>query len=240
MKKVLLFSLLMSAIIDPASAQSDDDDDRPVIRKDRSSSSQPKAIWAINPMHVTEDNVGFAVSYEHYLDDKGIVSLYLPLSYSLPQYVHDYKNEHSYYGNGYYNPSDLQYSFNYSGGMVNFYPGIKIYPGGAHKKVSYAIGSSFLFGFGSTRQITVNYRIDTTYSGNYPSYSRVYDNEKVANVSRFKMGMLINNSLNIIAAKKYYFGLEFGFGYSYFSMIDGMDADRTGLVQFGAKLGLVK
>ncbi len=239
MKKVLLLSALFSTLFGINNLQAqDDDDDRPVVRKDRAqSTSDIKSVYAINLMHVTENNVGFAVSYEHFFDKSGIISLYLPLSFSLPQ-RDNYYIDNNYYG-GYYNYYSLTDVYEYSGGMATFYPGIKIYPGGGHKKVSYALGSSLVFGFGTLNRSTINYRIDTVYTGGPQNYIRAFNGRKDESLSQFKLGMLITNHLNIRPGR-YYFGLEFGVGYTYLNNIGGSDADRTALVQFGIKTGLTR
>ena len=34
---------------------------------------KPVSIYGFNPFHVTEENLGIAFSYEHFLDSKGIL-----------------------------------------------------------------------------------------------------------------------------------------------------------------------
>lgn len=231
---------LVIACLSSISVFAQSDDDRPVIRKDRKSNAVTPvtAIFAVAPMQVTEDNVGFGVSYEHFLDKNGIVSLYLPLSYALPQAgVSDYYVRSNYPYNYPYNNS-LRDEFITNKGMVNFYPGIKIYPGGAHKKVTYALGTSLVVGVGSAERRTIDYRVDTTFNGSYPTYSYAIKKDETENVSRFKMGMIITNFLNVRPGEKYYLGVEFGLGYSYMNTVGGEEDIRTALVQLGLKIGL--
>lgn len=233
-------AILALSFVSVAAFAQDDDDDRPVIRKDRRSNtaSSVRSIYAVGLMHVTEDNVGFGLSYEHFIDKDGIVSLYLPISYALSNTSYYSYRYPEYYNYSYqYNLQDVIHT---NKGMLNFYPGIKIYPGGSNKKVSYALGTSLVFGIGATEKRVVDYRIDTVISGPYVYHTQNVDKETKQNLARFKMGMLITNYLNIRPGNKYYLGLEFGLGYSYFNSIDGIEDDRSALVQLGLKFGFTK
>jgi hypothetical protein len=60
------------------------------------------------------------------------------------------------------------------------------------------------------------------------------------NKNAFKFGMLITNSLNVRPTNNFYFGVEFGIGYTYLNAFDAEAIDREVLTQFGLKFGFIK
>lgn len=199
------------------------------------------AIWGFNPIHVTNDNVGLALSYERFLDEKGIFSLYLPVSAAFAQARYDLFS-YGYYGGWYgsYGPSTWEQRYSRSKGMVYFYPGIKIYPAGANKRVSYALGTSLIVGVGSDERTTQFYSRDSVVTGGLINYTSQLDRTEREDVSRFRFGVLITNSLNIRPTNSFYIGLELGVGYSYMDLQDGEQQNRQAMVQAGVKLGLIR
>lgn len=236
MKRISL--MLLSAAMMFASVAHAKDDENILPKKRRNLMSPMKSVWAFSFLHVTEDNVGLGLSYERFLDDKGIVSLYLPISYALPnQPIEPYNSSYNYYyGSGYY-VNNLQETYTRGKGSFNFYPGIKIYPGNARKRVSYALGTSLAFSAGTVEQVTRNFKVDTVVQSGYTQYYRTFKDQSSTNLSSFKMGVLVTNFLNIRATEHFNLNVEFGLGFSYINQLDGKDQGITSLTQFGVKLG---
>ncbi|MEY4333063.1 MAG: hypothetical protein RLZZ196_1801 [Bacteroidota bacterium] len=187
---------------------------------------KPLTIYGFNPFHVSEENLGIAFSYERFLDEKGIFSMYIPLSISFPQ-VSNATFPATYYSSQYTSNRNLTY--------FNAYPGIKIYPGGSNKRVSYAVGASLVMAVGKQNQTIVNYKQEPS-----NPYNFIFDNKSSADLNAFKFGMLINNSLNVRPTNNFYFGVEFGIGYTYLNAFDAEAIDREVLTQFGLKFGFIK
>jgi len=187
---------------------------------------KPLTIFGFNPFHVSEENLGIAFSYERFLDEKGIFSMYIPLSISFPQ-VSNATFPTTYYSSQYTSNRNLTY--------FNTYPGIKIYPGGSNKRVSYAVGASLVMTVGKQNQTIVNYKQEPS-----NPYNFIFDNKSSADLNAFKFGMLINNSLNVRPTNNFYFGVEFGLGYTYLNSLNAVATDRETLVQFGLKFGYIK
>ena len=208
MKKILLSVLLLSASFSWAQEK------------------KPVSIYGFNPFHVSEDNIGIAFSYEHFLDTKGIFSLYLPISIAFPEV-----ERNNYYNSYFSSQSTTSRNLTY----FNAYPGIKVYPGGSNKRVSYAVGASLVMALGKQNQTTTYYKVDTLSPYNY-----VFDYKTSSNLNAFKFGMLITNSLNVRPTNNFYFGVEFGIGYTYLNSLNAIATDREALVQFGLKFGFIK
>ncbi len=169
-----------------------------------------KNILAIAPIQMTNESVaGLGLSYERFIDKGGIFAIYLPVAIAF------YQDEVGFQGGP---GKDRVYTY--------LYPGAKFYPGGSDRRVSYSVGPSFAFGFG-TKQELMNY---------YPPGGGVYANYE--DVSSFKAGFMVNNGLNIQPTKSLYIGLELGLGILYYSnrRARGLDYDEP-LVQFGFKMG---
>lgn len=159
-----------------------------------------------------ESPAGFGLHYERVLDKRGIVSLYLPLALSIV-------NE-DYYNNNYYYEDDRTDVFFYA------YPGVKIYPTGSKRRISYGVGPSLALGFGRRSAYYDTYGPNGQYTG------RVRQTEEI-----FKSGLMVNNSLNIQPTKNFYLGLELGLGFNYINNDDLYHSDNEPLVQFNFKLG---
>lgn len=132
----------------------------------------------------------------------------------LPVYVlFDNFDENSYYG------------YENTGSYFYFAPGLKIYPFG-HRKATYSIGPNLFVGGGTSK--TTQYDFNGGYN---------YTQE----VSRFRLGILINNYLTFQFTKKFNLGLQGGLGVRYIDRetIDGYSNNR-GIVptgQFSVTLG---
>lgn len=173
-----------------------------------------KNIISFAPIQMTNlSPVGIGIQYERFLDQRGMFSLYIPLAVSF------YEDYH-YYSYNYDHQKDRAFTF--------LYPGLKIYPGGSSRKVSYSIGASMALGFG--RQ-SVDY--DYYYSPYYSSYMPYHTEEDV-----FQAGFLVNNGLNIQATKSFYLGIELGLGVFYYSSSSrSYDATDEPMVQGQFKMG---
>lgn len=174
-----------------------------------------KNIIAIAPLQVTEHGVGVGLSYERALDKDGYLSFYLPLAVTFSTESYD-----PYYGG---------YPYNYNNGYTDpfFYamPGIKFYPTGMYGKVRYGVGPSILVCAGQT----------TEYNGYYggPYYPYSY----AVTTDRLKLGIIINNSLNLNVSRHMYLGMEMGLGLTYLNLADGYNQNIDGLVQFAFRIG---
>lgn len=173
-------------------------------------------ILAFAPIQISESGMGVGISYERMLDKKGIVSFYMPVSYTFTGDGGD-----NYYG--------------YNDELQNLYlmPGIKIYPTGSNGIVKYSIGPSLVFAFGEEYRDDLYYTYSGPYYGGsyYPYYNYGYKGD------RFSFGMMINNTLNINPTPHLYLGLELGLGLSYLHYVDNVRQDTQGLTQFGFRVG---
>lgn len=194
-------------------------------------------IVAFNPLHITDDNIGFAFSYERFLNEQKNISLYLPLSFALPSN----RNEDDYYYNDYVYPTSYNRTTNMdvTKGMVYFYPGVKVYLNNNNKSnARYAIGGSAVIGVGRQDHVTTIYTFDTISNGTqYPTYQARLLNETTDQLTRIKLGMMITNSLNLKPAKHFYLGIEIGLGYTYVNQVNSRNVNRDMLAQVGLKLG---
>jgi hypothetical protein len=101
-------------------------------------------------------------------------------------------------------------------------PGVKIYPSGNQGVVKYSLGPALTF---LSNKENVNTYIPTTTGGYY----------KAETISRFMMGMMINNTLNIDPSAHLHMALEFGLGFSYLSSYE--PDDTKAFVQLGFQIG---
>lgn len=232
MQQLLTATLLLFLMV-PAKAQSAREE-----RMQKRAMPAAKNIFSVSPIHGTEDNVGFGLGFEHFLDKTGNVSLYLPISYAIPQ-NRNYNGDDYYYS--YYPGMSRQVTRTVNKGMVYFYPGIKVYPTGAHKKVSFAVGANLLAGFGTVDKITSNYSIDTVSTpGGGVYYNVIKDSENMNQVGRMKLGIMLNNNLSLRPSTHLYLGLEFAVGYTYLNTIDGYGNGSGEVIQAGIKFGYIK
>ncbi len=190
----------------------DRDDYRPRHRFGLSKEKYGKNIFSLAPIQMANESAtGFGLQYERVIDKKNIVSVVLPFAVVF------------FRENNPYNNSRETRAFKY------FYPGVKIYPTGSNRRVSYAVGVAAALGFGRRN---VN---------DYYYYNNGYNNYGERDV--FKAGVLVNNSLNIQPTKHLYLGVELGLGFTYYSNEDSIDGynynsfDDGPLVQFSFKIG---
>jgi hypothetical protein len=168
-----------------------------------------KNIIAIAPIQMTNESVsGIGIHYERIMDKDGMFSIYLPVAIS-------------------FYDEEAGVNLKESRTFVNAYPGLKIYPGGSGRRVSYSVGASFGFGFGNKFK---EVRVQDPITG---SYTLTYKD-----ASLFKTGFMVNNGLNIQPTKHFYVGLEFGIGILYYN---NEKTDYTvgeePFVQFNFKMG---
>jgi hypothetical protein len=237
MKKLaIVFSFLFT--VNAAIAQ---DTDAP--SRHGSSSIQPTSVtYAFSPIHVTEENIGLGLSAEIFPGNSNIVSIYLPFSIAFsPMEDRDgygYRSSGSYQTSNPYSLPPLFEQWNIQKEIIYFYPGIKIYPTGAFKKASYAIGANLVTAIGRTQQVSTTYKVNTQME---PNGSILYTHEMVsrqtANLSTFKFGAMLLNTVNIRPTERFYIGLEFGLGYTYINKFASQRLSREALVQFGVKFG---
>ena len=166
-------------------------------------------ILAIAPLQMTNESVaGVGIHYEHILDKPGIFSLYLPVAFS------------------FFDDNVSNYNLKATRVFAYLYPGVKIYPGGSSRRVSYSVGPSFGLGFGTKYK-------ETRVLAPGGSVIIRYDEASV-----FKAGFIINNGINIQPTKRFYIGLELGVGIMYYNneQTDYIVGDE-GIIQFNFKMG---
>lgn len=234
---LLLSALGITAI--PAAGQVEDEEIMSSRQERQERRKMPAAtyIFAVSPLHITEENTALGLSMEVFTNPNGIVSFYLPFSLSFAAPLDQYHQGYSY--SGPYNAFPTTQGYYNSKPMLFFYPGVKIYPGGAFKKVSYAIGAHLAAGAGGLQEVTATYKMDSTSSGSGFHYM-TKTGETSRDVSRLKLGVLVSNSLNLRPTKHLYIGFEFGIGYSYIDMIDGENTGSELMAQGGVKFGYVR
>jgi hypothetical protein len=224
----------------PSRGQSAGDNNSASKQDRRARRIMPPARYniAFSPVHVTEENIGAGLSLEVY-NKNGITSVCLPVSFAIPNTAHS-NSYNSYY---YYSPYGFyptEQSYYRSKGTIYFYPGIKIYPAGAFKKLSYAIGANLVTALGKSERVTETFKTDSTMSGGNMYYTATKTSETYREVSRFKLGALLSNSLNIRPTRHLYVGVEFGIGYSYLDLIEGVNNGADIAIQGGVKFGYLK
>jgi hypothetical protein len=230
--------LLLALCVPKVSNAQDEENGMGQTRKAKRARSAVKSIYGINLFHVTDENVGFSVSYERFLD-KSMVSLYLPISYSIPRTPDD---PITYTSNYSYAFQDTQRLNRYSKGLFYFYPGLKVYPWGANKKVSVAFGTSLVLATGMVNSVTTVYSRETIIENG----EKYYVNRPLRQISEdeaaFKAGVMITSFFNMRPTKNWYFGMELGLGYCYTNTVGGkvLDNSNSTLAQFGFKIGYAK
>ncbi|XZF15912.1 hypothetical protein ACTHGU_07225 [Chitinophagaceae bacterium MMS25-I14] len=188
--------------------------------KDRNGQTYGRNILSLAPVQFTNTSVmGVGLHYERILDKRGIFSLYVPLAYS-------FKNS-SYYDYNVYNSVNEQRSAFWA------YPGVKFYPTGSNRKVSYAAGACFAIGAGN---VPVRRSV-------YDPNTQTYITERT-NKDFFQMGVMVNSSLNIQPTPHVYLGVELGLGIPYIQNDNSDSYDNRSfnysdepLVQFNFKIG---
>lgn len=220
-----------------ATAQESDRD----LRRQRRAMPATQLIISASPVHVTEENIGIGISVELFTDTKGLFSVVLPISYSFAPSYNNYYGYPYTYSSPYppYLPPAQQTYYN-TRDMFYFYPGFKIYPTGANKKVSYAVGANLVIGIGGADKVNATYTIDSTVNNGTVYYFTSSSSAIIEGKTRFKTGILVSNSLNLRPTKHLYLGVDLGLGYSYVDNVDGMNYGRGAMVQLGMKFGYAK
>jgi hypothetical protein len=199
----------------------DDDRDEPRSgsRRRHADPAYGRNILSIAGIQMTNESVaGVGIHYERMLDRDGIISFYLPVAFSFYQ-----DNDYNYYGSQY---PGTGYEANRV--FTTFYPGIKFYPGGSARRVSYSVGPSFALGFGT------KFRSEEYYNQLNGQYNRTVTEENV-----FRAGFIVNNGLNIQATPHLYIGTELGLGIAYYESSDNNSSvyNQEPMVQFNFKIG---
>lgn len=164
-------------------------------------------VLSLSPLQITNRGVGLALNYERVLDKQGIVALTVPVAMSFS----NANNEYYYATNRRYN-------------TLFVLPGLKFYPTGNKKKVSYALGPSVAIAVGER---PVGYYL------NYPFYSY-----NVMLKNGLTVGTMLFNYLDINPTKRLYMGLDIGMGVGYIDQLDGVSTGYLPfLFQMGFKLG---
>lgn len=102
-------------------------------------------------------------------------------------------------------------------GAYHFYlmPGLKLYPTGQGKS-KWAIGPNLVLSKGK-------------------DYKDIYPFESIKDHTQ--VGVLVNNSLNMVVNEHVYLGLEMGYGFTYYNMLGNEKQGIGGLTQGNFKLG---
>lgn len=141
-------------------------------------------VIRIAPLSALDIGVGFGISYERLLGKEKMVGLILPFNLIL-------ENKDSW-------------GMNESEGYNNYLyltPGIKVYPGGSQKKVSYAVGPTVMMAFGGGSE--------------WRDSNDPWGSSTLTEKSVFRLGMLVNNYLNFQLSQNVNMGLELGLGVRY-------------------------
>jgi hypothetical protein len=180
-------------------------------------------IISVSPICINEAGIGIGLAYERMLDKKGKFTFFLPLSYHVGGFRKSYDDDPPV---SYLNGFDKQIR------ILNFNAGVKFYPTGSRGKVRYALGVLFNCQYGQEFEGG---------SGSVPPYSSYIP--PVDKVVMQRAGFLINNSLNLSLTKRFYMGLDVGYGITainrkeqpYSTILVGQGADA--LTQFNFRLG---
>ncbi len=167
-----------------------------------------KNIVSLMPVHMANESpAGAGLRYERVLDKKNIFSIVLPVAFTT-------FNDHY---NGSSGPNGLTDAADRT--FLYFYPGVKIYPTGSNRPVSYGIGLCAVFASGT--------RYDKNYNIRTPT-----------EVAVFKSGLMLNNSINLQPYKAVHVGLELGLGFLYKDNDPTRyPADQQPAVQFSFNIG---
>jgi hypothetical protein len=208
LKKIVALSLLATITINAAFAQNRDyrRERAELARQEKEERRQMRSerqrvdvnygtnILRISPITVMDLGVGFGLSYEKIFGTDQMVGLVLPV-YML---LNDNNNYDPFMGSSDMNSNHTYFYFN---------PGLKIYPFG-QRRVTYAVGPSLLFGTGGGTEWRYNNNTNT--------------NEQT-DITKLRMGMLVNNYVNFQITKGFNLGIELGLGALY---IDRETIDR--------------
>lgn len=175
-------------------------------------------------INLSEMGYGVGLAYERSLDKKGIISFYLPVNVCLGGIG---GGGYDMYGNGYNTRNRT---------IFQALPGVKFYPTGNQGKVRYAVGPQLVYESGTIeREQWIYDPLGPWGGGGY--YQR-------GNVNMQKLGVMINNSLNMYPTQHLYIGLDLGLGlpYSHKEEVLGTNVMRekgvdAPLVQFNFRMG---
>ena len=147
-------------------------------------------------INLSEMGYGVGLAYERSLDRKGMISFYLPVNVCLGGLG---GNNYDMYGTGSYNTRSRT--------IYQLMPGVKFYPTGNQGKVRYAVGPQLVYETGTIeREQWIYDPLSSSSVGGY--YQR-------GNVDMSKLGVMINNSVNMYPTQHLYLGLDLGLGLPY-------------------------
>jgi hypothetical protein len=155
-------------------------------------------ILSASPFSVLDIGIGFGLSYEKIIGTEQNVGIILPI-----HLLFDVENN-SYYGYPYDNNNEYNNAYFY------FTPGLKIYPFG-QRRVTYAVGPNLMIGAGGGKEWRYN---------NYTSATEQFD------ITKLRIGMLVNNYLNVNFTKGFNMSVQAGLGVRY---IDRETASSYGM-----------
>ena len=152
-------------------------------------------ILRIAPLTALDLGLGFGVSYERLLGSSQMFGLILPVSMILEN-----KNTFDLPGNNTVNMNSPYNTY------VYFTPGLKIYPFG-QRKVTYAVGPSLMLGYGGGNE--------------WQSRTDLYGTEYLdaIKVTKWRLGILVNNYVNFQFSKHFNLGLDGGLGLRYLDKV---------------------
>lgn len=178
----------------------------------RTRKPQPKVnyggnIISVAPINLSDDGFGIGLAYERALDKKGIINFYLPVNWCFG----------SIGTNQVYNPTTGTYEYNsLNRSIVQIMPGIKFYPTGNQGKVRYGIAAQAAY-----------------YTGTKEMEQSIYDPflgyyTQIGNANIQKLGILVNNSLNMFPNPHVFIGIDLGLGLTYVNKEENL---TTGTMQ---------
>lgn len=151
-------------------------------------------VLRIAPVTAMDVGLGFGVGYERLLGSAQMIGLVFPVSILLENKNTTNPVSNSDHFNSPYNT------------YVYFTPGIKIYPFG-QRKVTYAVGPSMMLGYGGGNEW--QYRTDL-YGVEYLD---------AVKVTKWRLGLLVNNYVNFQFSKHFNLGLDGGLGIRYLDKV---------------------
>jgi hypothetical protein len=177
--------------------------------------SNTKNILSASPVSLSQHTpTGFGVQYERSIDNDGKVSFYLPVSYN--------------FGNS--DPCDKTVKSH----ILSVAPGIKYYPKGNDRKVSYAIGASIVAATGNS-----NCQCDVIDKPVSIEHSDAEMQETGVTKNPYgpvrELGGMLVNSININASPKIFIGSDLGVGAGYSKYKS--ESGAAILFQFSVKAG---
>lgn len=146
-------------------------------------------------INLNEHGYGVGLAYERSLDKKGVISLYLPVNVCL----------------GGIGNTDVYDPL--TGGSTSqplrrtiwqFMPGAKFYPAGNQGKARYAVGPQLVYETGTIEREQWIYDPSSSYGFYQKGDAKVQ-----------KLGVMINNSVNMFPTKNLFIGVDFGIGIPY-------------------------